>query len=94
MTKKKCKEGYKRSDGKCVRKGGIINKTFASREINCYNGGGVGFTSLLTLLFIGLKLGGVINWSWWWVLSPLWIPTALVLIFILIFVVILGRAFK
>ena len=27
----------------------------------------------LCLLFIGLKLGGVIDWSWWWVLSPLWI---------------------
>ena len=35
--------------------------------------GGVGFAGLLTILFIGLKLGGVINWSWWWVLSPLWI---------------------
>ena len=36
------------------------------------SGGGVGFASLLTLLFIGLKLGHVIDWSWWWVLSPLW----------------------
>lgn len=34
--------------------------------------GGVGFLGLLTLLFIGLKLAGVINWSWWWVLAPLW----------------------
>ena len=30
----------------------------------------VGFLELLALLFIGLKLGGVINWSWWLVLSP------------------------
>jgi hypothetical protein len=36
--------------------------------------GGIGFTGLLAILFIGLKLGGVIDWSWWWVLSPLWIP--------------------
>lgn len=93
MTVKKCKEGYKRSDGKCVKKD-AISKKFFSKEINCYNGGGVGFTGLLTILFIGLKLGGVIDWSWWWVLSPLWIPTALVIIFVLIFVVILGRAFK
>lgn len=35
--------------------------------------GGVGLTGLLTVLFIGLKLGHVIDWSWWWVLSPLWI---------------------
>lgn len=34
---------------------------------------GVGFTGLLALLFIGLKLGGFIAWSWLWVLSPLWL---------------------
>jgi len=37
------------------------------------SGGGVGFLGLLTILFIGLKLGNVITWSWWWVLSPIWI---------------------
>ena len=35
---------------------------------------GIGFGSALTLLFICLKLVGIINWSWWWVLSPAWIP--------------------
>jgi hypothetical protein len=44
----------------------------------------VGFLSLLTLLFIGLKLSNIISWSWWWVLSPLWIPLAIVGIIILI----------
>lgn len=34
----------------------------------------VGFTGLLTLIFITLKLTGFIDWSWWWVLSPIWIP--------------------
>jgi hypothetical protein len=34
---------------------------------------GIGFCGLLAVLFIGLKLGHVINWSWWWVLCPLWI---------------------
>jgi hypothetical protein len=38
----------------------------------------IGFMGLLTLLFIGLKLGGVIAWSWLWVLSPLWITAAIV----------------
>lgn len=33
-----------------------------------------GFLSLLGLLFIGLKLMGYIDWSWWWVLAPLWVP--------------------
>ena len=35
--------------------------------------GGIGFVGLLTILFIGLKLTGYITWSWWWVLSPIWI---------------------
>lgn len=35
--------------------------------------GGIGFVGLLTIVFIVLQLTHVINWSWWWVLSPLWI---------------------
>lgn len=46
--------------------------------------GGIGFTGLLTVLFIGLKLTGYITWSWWWVLSPIWISFSLVLLVILI----------
>lgn len=41
--------------------------------------GGIGFCGLLTILFIGLKLGEVIDWSWWWILSPIWIPAAAIL---------------
>jgi hypothetical protein len=37
------------------------------------------FLSILTLIFITLKLTGYIAWSWWWVLSPLWIPFAIIL---------------
>lgn len=42
--------------------------------------GHVGFLPLLCLLFIGLKLGGVIAWSWVWVLMPLWIIPIIVLV--------------
>ena len=35
---------------------------------------GTGFLGLLTIIFVTLKLIGTITWSWWWVLSPLWIP--------------------
>lgn len=38
------------------------------------SGGGIGFLGLLTLLFIALKLGSVIDWSWWLVLLPLYGP--------------------
>lgn len=45
---------------------------------------GIGFCGLLAIVFIVLKLIGehfhtpVADWSWWWVLSPLWIPVAIV----------------
>lgn len=41
--------------------------------------GGIGFFGLLAIVFITLKLTGYIAWSWWWVLSPLWIPAAVFL---------------
>ena len=44
-----------------------------SKETTTANGG-IGFFGLLAILFIGLKLAGVITWSWWWVLAPIWIP--------------------
>lgn len=50
--------------------------------------GGIGFAGLLTILFIGLKLTGFITWSWWWVLSPLWISFALGVLFLLFVLVI------
>lgn len=42
--------------------------------------GGVGFTGLLALTFIILKLCNVITWSWWWVLAPIWIPLGLAVV--------------
>lgn len=48
------------------------------------NSAGTGFFGALTLLFIGLKLGNVINWSWFWVLSPVIIPFILTIAIILI----------
>ena len=42
----------------------------------------VSFTVLLFLVFLVLKLTGVIGWSWWWVFSPLWIPFVLVLVLV------------
>lgn len=50
---------------------------------------GIGFVGLLTIAFIVLKLCGVINWSWWWVLAPLWISFGVVL-FIIAIVIVIG----
>ena len=38
---------------------------------------GIGFGTVLFLIFMILKLTGNIDWSWWWVTSPLWIPLTL-----------------
>lgn len=46
--------------------------------------GGISFFGLLTIVFITLKLIGTIDWSWLWVLSPIWIPFALVFLILLI----------
>ena len=51
--------------------------------------GGIGFTGLLTIVFIVLKLCHVIEWSWLWVLAPLWISTILGLIIVIIYAIIL-----
>lgn len=53
---------------------------------------GIGFPGLLTLLFIGLKLTGYIDWSWWWVLSPIWIAFAIAAAFLGIAVICYGIA--
>lgn len=44
----------------------------------------IGPFGCLALIFITLKLCKIIAWSWWWVLSPLWIPFAIALSFIII----------
>ena len=46
--------------------------------------GGVGVCGLLGVAFIVLKLCKVINWSWWWVTAPFWIPVAIGVLLILI----------
>ena len=52
------------------------------------SGSGLNFTGLLTILFIVLKLMKIITWSWFWVLSPLWIPLALAFVFFIIIIIV------
>ena len=50
--------------------------------------GGIGFVGLLTIVFIVLKLTNYIDWSWWWVLSPVWIAAVTGFIFLgIVFVI-------
>ena len=55
-------------------------------------GHGIGFTGLLTIAFIVLKLCHQITWGWLWVLSPLWISAAVVLTAIALVFFFLGLA--
>ena len=61
-----------------------IQKNKIKMSKSSSSSGGIGFTGLLTVAFIVLKLTHVINWSWWWVLSPIWIGIAVVLILLVI----------
>lgn len=58
---------------------------------NGVGNGGIGFVGLLTVAFIVLKLCDVIDWSWVWVLSPLWISVILTILFMLAFFVFYWR---
>jgi len=51
------------------------------------------FIPLLTTLFIYLKLVGSIAWSWWWVLSPIWIAFLIALTFSLVFYLVAKKHF-
>jgi hypothetical protein len=53
-----------------------------SNNTSSDNGGGIGFCGALTILFIGLKLGHVIDWPWIWVLAPTWITLLIAFVFI------------
>jgi hypothetical protein len=52
--------------------------------------GGIGFCGMLAILFIGLKLTHHIDWSWWWVLSPLWIPMSIALAMLAIWLLVVA----
>jgi len=49
---------------------------------------GINFGGVLLVAFIVLKLCGVIGWSWWWVMAPLWMPLAIVLVVLAIVLVV------
>ena len=57
------------------------------------NSGGLGIAEILTLIFIILKFTGTLQWSWIWVLSPIWITLALIVVLI-IFAAVIGFLMK
>lgn len=63
----------------------MINNIFSSSSSE-----GIGFVGVLTIVFIALKLLGYISWSWWWVLSPLWISAILLVVVVLLVVLLIA----
>ena len=55
---------------------------------------GIGICGVLPIVFVVLKLVGVINWSWLWVLCPLWIDILLTVIVLVIIAIIDDKARK
>lgn len=53
-------------------------------------GNGIGLGTVLFIVFMVLKLTGVIAWSWWWITAPLWIPAAILIISAVIIVIAKG----
>jgi uncharacterized membrane protein len=52
--------------------------------------GGAGLGTILFIVFLVLKLTNLIAWSWWWVTSPLWIPVAMIIVIVLLYIVFKG----
>jgi hypothetical protein len=61
----------------------------ANSNSNSSNGLGVG--TILFLIFMVLKLTNYIDWSWWWITAPLWIPILILGIIGLLAIFYLGR---
>jgi Transmembrane Fragile-X-F protein. len=54
-----------------------------AREKETKQSGGIGVLGLLGVVFVTLKLCGVINWSWWWVTAPFWGVLAIVIFLVI-----------
>ena len=52
----------------------------------------ISLSTILFVVFLVLKLCGTIDWSWWWVTAPLWIPFGLALLIITIGILVFGAA--
>jgi hypothetical protein len=65
----------------------IQKDLYSSENKSNSTASGISFSSILFIVFLVLKLTGTIDWSWWWVTAPLWIPVGLVLIIALVILV-------
>jgi hypothetical protein len=60
-----------------------------TKNVSSSSSSGIGFVGLLTVAFIVLKLLNVITWSWWWVLSPLWLVVPVIMLLIVVWLLLM-----
>jgi len=48
---------------------------------------GIGLGTILFLIFMVLKLTGNIDWSWWWITAPIWLPIGIIIIVLLVMLI-------
>lgn len=53
-----------------------------------YRSSGIGLPGALFIVFVTLKLTGTIDWSWWWVTAPLWLPTVIFIVCVCLYLII------
>lgn len=68
-----------------------MKKYMKEKNTSNVSSGGIGFTGVLTIVFIVLKLLGKITWSWWWVLSPIWISIIFVILILIIYLILASK---
>lgn len=61
-----------------------VKYSYGDNSSGTITSGGIGFCGLLAIVFIVLKLTGFIDWSWLWVLAPIWIPVVFYLVLLLV----------
>lgn len=66
----------------------IKQSRYKTMSSSSSSSGGIGFSGLLTVLFVGLKLTGHITWPWLWVLSPIWISALIAIAILTIFLIV------
>lgn len=62
----------------------------SNKEVTVVRRGGLGLSSVLTIVFVVLKLCKVISWNWFWVLSPIIFTWGLILVIVIIALIIVG----
>jgi len=58
---------------------------YSSESSASTTGSGLSLSTVVFVVFLVLKLTNNIDWSWWWVTSPLWIPLSLLLVFLIVY---------